>query len=165
MMNWTVIILTGLIPLLIGFIYYHEKVMGTAWMRASGMTHERMKGANMAVIFGLTFLFSVFVALALTGMVIHQFHLYSIIMNQPDAMNPASEAGGMVKAFMDKYGTEFRTFKHGAFHGFLASIFFALPVIGINALFERRGAKYIFINWGFWAICLLLMGGVICQFA
>ena len=80
-------------------------------------------------------------------------------------MDPTSEAGSLVKAMMDKYGHEFRTFKHGALHGFLSSIFIVLPVIGINALFERRGGKYILIHWAYWAITFLLMGGVVCQFA
>jgi hypothetical protein len=163
--NWIVIPLSALIPLLVGFIYYNKNVLGTAWMNASGMTEEKAKGANMAVMFGMTYVFSLMVAMALIAIVIHQAHLFSIVMNQPNAMDPTSEAGTMVKGFMDKYGNEFRTFKHGAFHGFLASIFLAMPVIGMNALYERRGGKYIFINWGFWAICMTLMGGVICQFA
>ncbi|MCB1147601.1 MAG: DUF1761 family protein, partial [Leptospiraceae bacterium] len=33
------------------------------------------------------------------------------------------------------------------------------------AMFERRGTKYIFINWGYWAITITLMGGVICEFS
>ena len=38
-------------------------------------------------------------------------------------------------------------------------------VIGINALFERKGFKYIAINAGYWILCLGLMGGVLCAFA
>jgi hypothetical protein len=40
-----------------------------------------------------------------------------------------------------------------------------LPVIGTNALFERKSGKYIFINWGYWAVSMTLMGGTICQWA
>ena len=47
---------------------------------------------------------------------------------------------------MADYGDAFRTFKHGALHGTIAGIFIALPIIGTNALFERKSAKYIFIN-------------------
>lgn len=57
---------------------------------------------------------------------------------------------------------KFRTFKHGSFHGIIGAIFFALPILGINALFERRGAKYIFLHLGYWVITMALMGGVIC---
>lgn len=164
-MNWIVTLVTALIPLLTGFIYYNEKVVGKAWMNASGMTPEKMQGTNMAALFGLTFVLSFMLAMSMNFLVIHQAHLNSIIAGQPNFMDPTSEAGSMVKAMMDKYGHEFRTFKHGAFHGFLSSIFLVLPIIGINAMFERRGGKYIFIHWAYWAITFLLMGGVTCQFA
>lgn len=165
MMNWIVILLSGLIPMIIGFIYYSEKVAGRAWMNASGMTAEKIQGSNMAVILGVSLLFSLFLALGMYGLVVHQSHLYSLVQNQPNFMDPTSEAGSMVKAMMDKYGTNFRTFKHGALHGFIASVLLALPIIGMNALFERRGGKYIFIHWAYWAITFLIMGGVICQWA
>jgi hypothetical protein len=44
-------------------------------------------------------------------------------------------------------------------------LFFALPVLGTNALFQHKGFKYIVINVGYWIITLALMGAVICQFA
>ena len=66
---------------------------------------------------------------------------------------------------MDKYGNNFRTFKHGFVHGILAGIFLALPLIAVNALFEKKGVAYIAINAGFWTINLALMGGVICAFS
>lgn len=65
---------------------------------------------------------------------------------------------------MDKYGNNFRTFKHGAFHGTIGGFFFATPVLCINALFERKSFIYIAINAGYWIITLALMGGVICAF-
>ena len=164
-MNWTVILLTSVVPLIMGFIYYNEKVLGKPWMEASGTTKEKMQGANMPMIFGMALLFSIMLAMSMQFIVIHQSHLNSIVANQPNFMDPTSEAGSMVKAMMDKYGHNFRTIKHGALHGFICSLFTILPVLGTNAMFERRGAKYIFISWGFWAINFMIMGGIICQFA
>ena len=66
---------------------------------------------------------------------------------------------------MDTYGGNFRTFKHGAFHGTLYSVFLVLPLIGINALFERKSWSYVWIHVGYWALTLALMGGVISAFA
>ena len=63
---------------------------------------------------------------------------------------------------MDQYGQNFRTFKHGAFHGTLSGIFYAFPIIAINALFERRSWKYIWIHTGYWILTLALMGGTVC---
>lgn len=65
-------------------------------------------------------------------------------------------------AFMADYGNVFRTFKHGALHGTIAGIFIALPIIGTNALVERKSAKYIFINAGYWVVTLAIMGAIVC---
>ncbi|HTF81934.1 MAG TPA: DUF1761 domain-containing protein [Cytophagales bacterium] len=163
--NFLVLFLSALIPLAIGFVWYHKKVFGTTWLRVSNISEEQTKNTNMALTFGLTYLFSLFIALAIHGMVIHQMHIYSIVVDEPAIKDPNSELNLWIKGFMDKYGNNFRTFKHGAFHGFLTGIFVALPIIGINALFERKSFKYVAINVGYWTLCIALMGGVICEFA
>lgn len=150
----------ALVPLVIGFVWYNPKVFGNAWMAASEMTEEKMKGANMALIFGLTFVFSFFLAFALNGMVNHVNGFVSMMMDNPDPAAP-----DFLKEGIEKYGNSYRTFKHGVLHGVLAGIAVALPVLGVNALFERKGFKYIAINVGFWIVCMALMGGIICQFS
>lgn len=158
--NFLVLLAASLVPLVIGFIWYHEKVFGKAWMEASGVTPEAAKNANMLLIFGLTFIFSVMLAFILHGMVIHQYAIYSLVADMaPEQQEP------LVKDFNDKFGTLYRTFKHGAFHGVLLGLFFVLPVLGVNALFERRGFKYIVINVGYWIVSLAIMGGIVCQWA
>lgn len=161
--HWYILFLAALVPMVVGFIWYNPKVFGNAWMKAAGVTPESAKGANMGLIFGLTYLFSLFIAFIMCAMVVHQFHVFSLFADDPTAQDPTSEIGMMLKGFMDKFGSNFRTFKHGAFHGVIAGIFFALPVIAINALFERKGFKYIAINAGYFIVILALMGGVICQ--
>jgi hypothetical protein len=164
-MNIPVVLMTALIPMLMGFIWYNPKVLGTAWMREAGITEESMKGAKMLKIFGVSLLFSFFLAAVLQTIVIHQFHLASLIMNEPDAMNPDSPAQIWLREAMSSYGNNFKTFKHGAFHGALTGILMALPILGINALFERKSMKYIFLNAGYWIITFSIMGGVLCQFS
>ncbi len=158
-MNFPLLFATALIPLIVGFIYYHPKVFGTAWMKENNFTEDDMKGANMAKIFGFTYFFSILITMTVQFIVIHQWSVYSIFAN--DMNNP--EIKSYLDDFMAKYGNNFRTFKHGALHGFLSSIFYVMPLIGINAMFERKSFKYIFIHTGFWAICLLIMGGIMCQ--
>ena len=161
-MDFNVFVLFGasIVPLIVGFIWYHEKLFGKAWMRASGVTPEAAQSANMALIFGITFIFSIMLAFILHGMVIHQYAIYSLVADMtPDQQEP------LVKDFNDKFGTLYRTFKHGAFHGVLLGLFFVLPVLGTNALFERKGFRYIAINAGYWIVSLAIMGGVICQWA
>lgn len=156
--------LAALIPMVIGFIWYHPKVFGKAWMAASGMTDEKMKSGKMALIFGLSYLLSLFVAVALVFATIHQTHFFSILADNPEIKDPTSDLSQFIKGFMEKYGENFRTFKHGAFHGTLFGILTAIPILGTNALFERKSAKYVFINGGYWIVTMALMGGVICAF-
>jgi hypothetical protein len=163
--NFMIILVAALVPMILGFVWYNPKVFGKAWMAASGVTEDKMKGANMAVIFGVSFVLSFLLAMSLQFMVIHQWAIYSILANEPGLKDPSSEVGMMVANFMAKYGTNFRTFKHGAFHGTIAGIMFVLPVLGTNALFERKGFKYIAVNVGYWTVCLALMGGIICAFS
>lgn len=156
----------ALVPMVLGFIWYHPKVFGNAWMQAADMNESKMQGANMPLIFGVSFLLSVFLVGAVTPMVIHQTHLFSIVVDEPgfNEKDPNSKVYPMFMAFMEAYGNNFRTFKHGMLHGFFAGIFLALPILGTNALFERKGFKYILVNVGYWAVTLMLMGGILCQF-
>jgi hypothetical protein len=163
-MNIFVLLGAALIPMVIGFIWYNPKVFGTAWMKATGLTPDSAKGMNMALVFGLTFVFSFFLAFAMCSLSIHQFHLNSLFFKQP-INDPSTEAGALYKTIMDTYGQSYRTFKHGAFHGVLAGIVLALPIIAINAMFERKGFKYIAINAGYFIVCFALMAGVVCAFA
>lgn len=163
--NFLILFLAALIPMIVGFVWYNPKVFGTVWMNATGMTPEKAKGSNMAIMFGLTFVFSFFVAFIMQMLTIHQFHVGGLLMTQPDSADPNSEAAQMLKKFMELFGTSYRTFKHGVFHGTIAGILLALPIVAVNALFEMKGFKYIAINAGYWIVCMALMGGVICAFA
>lgn len=87
-------------------------------------------------------------------------------MNEPGFMKDANaESTIWYNDTMARYGNNFRTFKHGALHGTLGSIFFVLPILGIIGLFERKGFKWTMIHWGYWAISMALMGGIICQWS
>jgi hypothetical protein len=154
--NFLAILVAALVPLVMGFIWYNPKTFGNAWMRESGLTEESLKGGNMAVIFGLTFVFSFLLAFALQFLTIHQTGALGMVGGDPSIALPSYEA------FMADYGMAFRTFKHGALHGFLGGILFLFPVMAINALFERKSWKYILINSSYWLICVTIMGGIVC---
>ena len=143
--NFLMVLLAALVPMVMGFIYYNPKVLGNAWMKAAGVTEDKMKGGNMAVVFIMSFVFSFLLSFELQWSVIHEFHVYSMFGHTKDVFdaNPTSEIGLMVKGMMEKYGTEFRTFGHGALHGTIAALLLILPVLATNAMFERKSAKYI----------------------
>lgn len=129
--------------------------MGTVWMEASGMTDEKVKGGNMPLIFGLSFVFSLMLAFGVYYLVVHQTHVFSLLMNLKEEFD----------SFMGGHAADHRTFKHGAFHGTLDALLVVFPVLATNSLFERKGFKYIGVNTGYWVIILALMGGIVCQWA
>ena len=161
-MNLLAVLVATLVPMVIGFIWYNPKVFGTAWMKASGMTEEKAKNAHTGLVFGLTFVFSFIFAFGLQFMCIHQYHITSSFFDYMDKITDANTAeGGLYKQVMDLVGSGHRTFGHGALRGVVGGIMTALPILGVNALFEAKGFKYIAINVGFWVICMGIMGGIV----
>ncbi len=156
-LNLGVMALAALVPILVGFVWYNSKVFGNAWMKVNNFKQSDVEGANMPIILGLTYVFSFMMTLVIGGLVIHQNGMASLFVENPESADLAM--------MLEKYGMKYRTFGHGVFHGIFTSITFVLPVIGINALFERRGGKYIFLHFGYWLVSLALMGGIICQFS
>jgi hypothetical protein len=162
--NFLVVLLSALVPLLLGFIWYHPKVLGTVWMKESGIvpTPDDMK--RMPRVMLLVALCSIVVAFILQFLVVHQFHFYSMLAHSPELNVEGSELNTFYRETMKRYGMEFRTFKHGAFHGSFTGLLLALPIITVSSLFERRSWKYIAIHAGYWVVCLGIMGGLISAF-
>ncbi len=158
--NFLAVLVAALVPMVLGFIWYNPKVLGNAWKKETGLTDDKMKGANMALIFGVSFVLSFLLAFSIQFLVIHQLHFNSMLYKQP-INDPSTEIGAMYKAIMDQFGSGYRTFKHGALHGTIGGFFIATPILATNALFERKSFKYIAINCGYWIICFCIMGGII----
>jgi Protein of unknown function (DUF1761) len=154
--NFLALLLAAISSLVVGFIWYHPKVFGNIWMKEAGMTEEKMKGSNMVLIFSMSIFYAFLIAFIMQMLVIHQFGALGMVGGDPTLAKPSYEA------FMADYGTAFRTFKHGAFHGVFTGLFFALPVIGINSLYERRSWKYVLIAGGYWVVTCMIMGGIVC---
>ncbi len=148
----------ALFVLIVGSIWYNPKVFGTIWMRENGFTTEELRKGNMLKIFGFTYLFSLMLTIPIMSLSVHQTGAIGMV-GGPSFIATAKPS---FTAFMADYGTAFRTFKHGALHGCLTGVFFALPIIGINGLFERKSWKYIFIHAGFWTVCLTIVGALVC---
>ena len=130
--NWLSMIIATLLPMIVGFIYYHPKVAGTVWMKSLGLTEEDLNKGNMPVIFGVSLVMSFLLA------------FFLINFNN----SPGQEG-------------EFDTFGHGVWHGVFVGIIIATPVLVTNGLFERKNAKNLLINVIYWVITLGLMGGVL----
>ena len=152
------VLVAALVTLLVGFVWYNPKVFGTIWMNETGMTDEKAKQGNMLKIFGLTIFYSLMLAFIMPSLVIHQMGALGMV----GGPGLADTAKPSYAAFLADYGDAFRTFKHGALHGFFSGLFIALPITAINSLFEHRSWKYILINAGYWIVSLTVMGAIIC---
>ena len=152
-------LLAALSSFVVGFIWYNPRVFGTIWMKEAGMTQEQIEKGNMLKIFGLTFVYSLILAFVMMPvLVIHQMGAISMV-GGPALVENAKPS---YLAFMADYGDVFRTYKHGALHGFISGIFLATPVIAINGLFEQKSWKHIAIQAGYWIVTMTIMGSIIC---
>lgn len=156
--NLYAILAASFSSLLVGFIWYNPKVFGTILMKESGTNQEKMKGKNMLLLIVLSFFYAFLICIVLEGIVIHQNGAISLVGGPMEFKN----AKPSFTAFMTDYNDAFRTFKHGALHGFITGLLLVLPVIGTNSLYERRSFKYVLIVSGYWMITFMIMGGIIC---
>ena len=130
--NWLSLVIATLVPMILGFIYYHKALFGNAWMDSIGMTEEKVKSANMGKIMGISLVMSFLIAF--------------FMMN---FCNGAGQEG------------EFDTFKHGVAHGAIISVFLIIPIFVSNGLFEQKSWTNILINAGYWLLTLAIMGGIL----
>lgn len=157
--NWLSLLLAAASSLAVGFVWYHPKVFGNAWMKEAGITFNHEENFNMVKVFGLSLVYAFLMAFVLQFNVIHQFGAFGMIGG--DVVN----AKPSFAAFMADYGNEFKYFKHGALHGFMTGLFLILPSVGVSSLYEKRSFKYVLISGGYWVVTCMVMGGIICAMA
>ena len=65
-----------------------------------------------------------------------------------------------VNMIIGYHAPEEQTFTHGAFHGALAALFYAVPAMAINYLYQRRSLKLFLIDASYVTAFLALAGGI-----
>lgn len=138
--NFIAIIVAALIPNILGAIYFGP-VFGKPWMASLGYTKADFEGRNEPLIYGTALVMSFIIA----------FFLKFILEMGHKNVN---DAGELIFA-----GTH--TFGHGAFHGSMIALAFAVPVIICLGLFQKSTGKNILLNAGFWWLCFAVMGGIL----
>ena len=94
MINWVSVIAAAFVPLIVGFIWYNPKVMGTKWMELSGVTPESAKESNMVKVFGISLVCSFILAF-----IIGSIYKYFEIVNSLPAEKMALDKILMVTGF------------------------------------------------------------------
>lgn len=131
-LNILSLVLSTLIPMIMGMIWYSDALFGKPWKAAIGMTDEKAKSGNMPLMMGLGVLTAAIISFFLTNF-----------------NNSPGQEG------------QFDTFGHGAVHGIVLSLFIVIPIFISKGVFEQKSWKYIAITSSFWMICLALMGGIV----
>lgn len=161
-LNYWIFLLTALVPNIIG-IFWYGFIFKSTWQNSVGLTQDQLKSGNRAIAFIITYLVGLLVSFGLFPIVVHQSGVFQMLNDVKELKDVNSSLSLTLADLLMKYGDYFRTFKHGALHGTLAAIFFILPIIAMNAYYERRSWKYVAINVGFMIVCMAIMGGIICQ--
>ncbi len=142
-LNPLALIVAALVPMIMGFVYYHPKVLGNQWMRANGFTLESLGTGPKPVMYLLALAVSFLLAFFLWGNVTGAGGVDSFQVTDP------------------RDGHSHVTFGHGAFHGVAISILVLLPIFVTMAIFEKRSWSWAFVNWGYWALTVILMAGIL----
>ncbi len=138
--NWLAIIVAGLIPTILGALWYGP-IFGKQWYHSMGKTEEEMVPNNMPLTYGL----------ALVAAMLLSFSMKMVIESMHKDVN---DAGELI------FGS-FHTFGHGALHGFFMYLFVVFPVLLSFSLFHKMTGKNIVLNAGFWGLCMALMGAIL----
>ncbi|MCD2259768.1 DUF1761 domain-containing protein [Psychroserpens luteolus] len=131
--SWLSMVLATLMPILIGFLYYHKNVFGNVWLDTISTRENQTKKPNNIVTLIVAILLSFFLSFFLLN-----FNNSGI--NQEG---------------------DFDTFAHGAWHGTFIAVTTVAPVIVVQGFFGRRKWKHMLINILYWMITLALMGGIL----
>ena len=137
--NWLAVIVAGLIPSIMGAIFYGP-LFEKQWLSSLGKSKEEMIPSNMGLTYGLAIIMAMLLSInmKLTIEMIHRD-----VINGELAFN------------------SFNTFGHGAFHGLLMCLFIVAPIIVSLSLFQKNSGKNILLNVVFWCITMTLMGGIL----
>ena len=142
-LNPFALIVAALVPMIMGFVYYHPKVLGNQWMRANGFTLESIGAGPKPVMYllalGASFLLAFFIWANVTG---------AGGVDQLQVTDPID-------------GHSYVTFGHGVVHGVIMSVLVVLPIFVTMTIFEKRSWSWAFVNWGYWAITITLMAGIL----
>jgi len=138
--NILALIVAGLVPSIIGAIYYGP-LLGKVWRDSLGMSEEELKPMIPALAYGGSILLSILLASSLN---------FTIGLVHKD-INAAGEL----------FINSSHTFGHGALHGAMIGLMTITPIIVSLGVFHKLSWKTNLINVVFWVLCLAVMGGIL----
>lgn len=138
--NYLAIVVAGLIPAILGAIYYGP-FFGKMWRDSLGKTEEELKPSIPALAYSGSILLAMLLSSSLN---------YVIQLVHKDV----NEAGEL---FVNTHST----FGHGSLHGALIGISILMPIIVSLGIFHKLSWKTNLLNAIFWILCTAIMGGIL----
>lgn len=136
-MNWLAYFSAVIAQMLIGYIWFHPKVMGTYWAKANGLDFESLRPTHLhrAMLFTLlyTLLFTFFLKINVTG--------------------PGQDIA--------PDGHSYITFQHGLVHACILTLMVIVPVFGTPAQYEKRNWNWAICHVGYWFLRMAVACGIL----
>lgn len=158
--NLLILSLGACLPVLMAYFWYQPSI-AKKWLSAEKQLNLDFKWSigTMIALYILSLMYSI----SISYQVIHQLHFQSMLYSEVGFDKGQGEAINNLNYILELYGKNYRSFGHGMFHGFLNSIFIILPVLFFQKLNSSFSWKVLLYHWAFWAICGMIMGGIICE--
>ena len=129
--NFLAVFVAALAAFILGSIWY-SVLFGKAWQKELGMSDEELEGANMAMIFGSSFLMMLIMAFGM----------------------------GMLLQGHSCQDTEL-TMTIGLYHGLMIGVLFVGTSQAINYLYQRKSIKLWLIDASYQILFLGIMGAIL----
>ena len=147
------------IPFALSFVWFNPKTFGgEKWNEIAGISEEKSKRVVKPWKGFITIIFNFLIAFGLFALCVHQNGVFSLVGGNAELLK-----SGVGAEFLAVYGQNHLTFGHGALHGFLATLCFFVPMLVYVVFFEHKSAKYFWVYFSYWAVSLMLMGGILGQ--
>lgn len=132
--NYLAVLLAAIASMVVGFVYYHPKVLGKPWMKAMGLTPEKLKKEQkqMGKLYGVSFVLALVTAYVLShvmGMSVATFGYDKV-------------TAGLSSAFWMWLG-------------------FVMPVQATGEIFGQKRWNAFGLNTGYQLVAMLAMGLVL----
>lgn len=129
--NWLAVIVSTLVAWGLGALWYSKVLFSAAWQKGAGLHDEDIEGANMALIFGTSFVL-----------------MFVMILGLALSLNGAM-------------GTEITSPVQGFIHGIIVGVFFVATSSGINYLYQRKSFSLWLIDTGYQVLFLGIAGVIL----
>ena len=129
--NYLAVLLSAVLSMIIGSLWYSPILFGNIWMKAGGLTLKDMEKAKKKGMGKLYF--AAFIGALVIAFILAHFVQYVTANN----------------------------FVEGMQTGFWLWLGFVAPVLLGSVLWENKPVKYYIINVAYWFVNLILMGGIL----